>query len=617
MRKFVTAIAFAALAGVFCSTLALAAPSPGEILDAYKAASGGRAWDDKVTLSVEFTYTGQGMNGAAHSLTDLRNGRSVNEFWIGPASGGNGFDGTTPWQKDMSGTVTLQQGGDTQVLAVNNVYRISGKWWQPDRGGAAIVYGGRKWAAGTDYDVLTIAPKGGKPFDVWFDAKTHLLARVIEKRGSDTAIVTMSDYRPVEGVMLPYKVVQDTGIGASFVQTMLLSKATFLGVQPDSIYAPPRVTVADFSIAGGGAATTIPIRLINNHIYGKAKVNGKGPFLFTFDTGGHNTVASPIARELGLRIEGSLPSVGESAAETGLARVDRLEVGNAVVKNQLFAVFPLDKLSDIEGVPLPGMVGYETFRRFVTRIDYGAGLVTLIDPRHFDPKGAGTPVGFTFNDHIPEVAGTFEGLPAKFDIDTGSRSELTLNKPFVEKNGLRASHPRGVSVVDGWGVGGPSMGYVTRGRTMTLGSVVIDNVIATLTDQNKGVFSGSDYSGNVGGSILKRFIVTFDYGNQTLYLKPLSGPVADTSTFDRAGMWINQSAHGFKIADVTRGGPAEAAGLKTGDTITEVDGKPTPDIHLYDLRQRLRNDAPGTVVTFAIRRGIKIKSAKVTLRDLI
>ena len=476
MRKFVTAIAFAAPAGVFCQAFALAAQSAGEILDAYKAASGGSAWNDKVTLNVEFTYAGQGMTGSGHALTDLRNGRSMNDFKIGPASSAGGFDGTNPWQKDMSGTVTLQQGGDAQVLAVNDAYRVSAKWWRPDRGGAAIVDRGRKWAAGTDYDVLTVTPKGGKPFDVWFDAATHLLAKTVEKQGSQTVTTTMSDYRPIEGAMLPYKVVQDAGIGASYIQTMTLSKAEFLGPQPDSIFAPPKATVTDFSIADGATATTIPIQLINNHIYGKAKVNGKGPFLFTFDTGGHNTVASPIAKELGLRIEG--------VAESGLARVDRLEVGNAVVENQLFAVFPLDKLSDIEGVPLPGMIGYETFRRFVTRIDYGARIVTLIDSKHFDPRDAGTPIGFTFNDHIPEVAGTFEGLPAKFDIDTGSRSELTLNKPFAEKNGLRASHPKGVDAVDGWGVGGPSMGYITRGRTMTLGSVAIDNVVATLTNQN-------------------------------------------------------------------------------------------------------------------------------------
>jgi S1-C subfamily serine protease len=182
---------------------------------------------------------------------------------------------------------------------------------------------------------------------------------------------------------------------------------------------------------------------------------------------------------------------------------------------------------------------------------------------------------------------------------------------------LRASHPKGVDAVDGWGAGGPSTGYVTRGKTMALGSVAIDNVVTTLTNQNKGAFAGNDYSGNVGGGILKRFIVTFDYGNQRMYLKPLSGPVADIGTFDRAGMWINQSTHGFKIVDVTKRGPADEAGLRTNDTITAVDGNSAMDIRLFDLRQRLRNDRPGTVVTFTFKRGAKSKIIKVVLRDLI
>ena len=102
-----------------------------------------------------------------------------------------------------------------------------------------------------------------------------------------------------------------------------------------------------------------------------------------------------------------------------------------------------------------------------------------------------------------------------------------------------------------------------------------------------------------------------------MYLKPLSVPVTDTGTYDRAGLWMNMDDAGFKIVDVTKGGPAEAAGLKVGDIITKIDGSPAVNTHLYDLRQRLRNDAPGTVVEFAVKRGDKTETCKVTLRDLI
>jgi S1-C subfamily serine protease len=49
----------------------------------------------------------------------------------------------------------------------------------------------------------------------------------------------------------------------------------------------------------------------------------------------------------------------------------------------------------------------------------------------------------------------------------------------------------------------------------------------------------------------------------------------------------------------------------------DVDGKPVADIHLYDLRKRLRNDKPGTIVTFTVKDGSTVKNVKVTLRDQI
>ena len=617
MRQSLAAVC--ALAGLSYATLAFASPSVGDILSANKAASGGSAWDNKAAMSSEFALSGYGLTGAGHALTDLKDGRSQSDYSLGPVTGANGYDGINPWQKDTSGTVTLQQGGEEQVLAVNDAYRSAELWWRPGFGGATIAGDGEKADGGTVFDVLTVTPKGGKPFDAWFDAKTHLLAKTVEKQSSQTVTTSMSDYRASEGVMLPSKIVIDQGLGEKYLQTVTVTKVAFLAPQPGAAYAPPNVTVNDFSIAGGASQTEIPFRLVNNHIYADAKVNGKGPFVFIFDTGGRNVVTPPLAKELGVKVEGLLPGTGagEGVMEGGFTHIEELDVGGAAVKNQLFIVLPLDTLGTIEGAPMPGMVGYEVFRRFVTRIDYGARTITLIDPRHFDPKDAGTPIKFTFNDSNPEVMGSFEGLPAKFDIDTGARSELTLTKPFAERNALRASHPKGVDAVDGWGVGGPSTGYVTRGKAMTLGPIEIDGVVTTLATQDKGAFAGNDYQGNIGGGILKRFVVTFDYGHQTMYLKPLPGPVADIGTYDRAGMWLNQSPDGFAIVAVTKGAPAQAAGLAAGDTIIAVDGKRAKDIHLYDLRAKLRNDAPGTVVTFTVKRGGETKDIAVALRDLI
>jgi len=91
-------------------------------------------------------------------------------------------------------------------------------------------------------------------------------------------------------------------------------------------------------------------------------------------------------------------------------------VAQASITDQVFLVLALDAFSDVDGIDEEGMVGYETFRRFVTRIDYGARTVTLIDPKHFDPRGAGAPIHFDFGNHDPEVAGAFEGSPADSEL---------------------------------------------------------------------------------------------------------------------------------------------------------------------------------------------------------
>jgi Aspartyl protease/PDZ domain len=614
MRKTNATISIIFAANMVYATLALAAATTGEILDAYKAATGGRAWDDKITLSVEFTITGYGLTGRGHALSDLKDGRSQSEYTLGPTTAAEGYDGTNRWRKDMSGTVTEQQGGDARELAVNDAYRNSGKWWEPDRGGAQILDNGEKPFGDMTCEVLIITPKVGKAFEAWFDTGTGLLAKTVEKQGSQTATTTMSDYRRVDGIMLPYKIVVDMGHGEKYLRTTTVTKIEFLSRLPDSDYAPPKVTLTDFSIAGGAPQTEIPFHLINNHVFGAAQVNGKGPYFFIFDTGGTNVITLALAKSLNLDVEGSIPEfgAGEGVMEGSFARVAEIRVGDAVVKNQIFTVLPLDRLAATEGTPMPGLIGYEVFRRFVTRIDYGAETITLIDSKHFTPENAGTPVKFAFHDHILEVIGTFEGLAAKYNIDTGSRSELTLTKSFVDQGGLRTKHPKGVDAMVGWGVGGPTRAYVTRATEMTLGQIRIDNVVTNMSTQDRGGLSGF-----VGGGILKRFIITFDYEHQMMYLKPRPGPVADTGTFDRAGMWLNESPLGFEIVDVTKGSPAEQAGLKPSDTILAVDHWLVDKIHLYDLRQQLRDNAPGTVVIFRVQEGPGVKDVKVTLRDLI
>ncbi|GAA4593576.1 putative serine protease PepD [Actinoplanes octamycinicus] len=68
---------------------------------------------------------------------------------------------------------------------------------------------------------------------------------------------------------------------------------------------------------------------------------------------------------------------------------------------------------------------------------------------------------------------------------------------------------------------------------------------------------------------------------------------------------------GAKLRAVEPAGPAAAAGLKAGDVLTKLDGRPLQDG--TDLVALVRKHAPGAVVAVEYRRGTKTASASVTL----
>ncbi|MBZ5616651.1 MAG: hypothetical protein LAO23_21800, partial [Acidobacteriia bacterium] len=116
-------IVYAAVALCALLTSPVFASPADTVLDANKAASGGKAWDNKATLKQELTLSGQGLAGTATYMADLTKGRFVGSFTLGPATGGNGYDGTHAWIRDPSGTITMQDSGESLKNAVNESYR--------------------------------------------------------------------------------------------------------------------------------------------------------------------------------------------------------------------------------------------------------------------------------------------------------------------------------------------------------------------------------------------------------------------------------------------------------------------------------------------------------------
>jgi hypothetical protein len=187
----------------------------------------------------------------------------------------------------------------------------------------------------------------------------------------------------------------------------------------------------------------------------------------------------------------------------------------------------------------------------------------------------------------------------------------------VAEHKLQEKYGARVPALTGWGVGGGVKSFPARAGTLKLGSLEVPAPAIDLFVGEEGAHADRYVAGNVGGGLLKRFTVTLDYGRQQLILVP-NASFGRPEGHDRAGIWLNRDGEAFRVEDVVAGGPAAAAGLAVGDRVTAVDGRPAAELSLSAVRERLRNEPPGTVVRLAVEsEGGEAREVTVVLRDLV
>jgi hypothetical protein len=580
----------------------------GTILASAKTAAGGTALDGVRSVHYAQRVTAGGITGTGNEYDEVQTGSSVVHQDLGPLTNAQGFDGKVIWQQDSTGDAWAVGDYSSVRTAVTSAYLLSYSFLYKNRWPGTVSYTGTAADAAGNYNVVHAQPKGGFPVDIYFDSATNLIAKEIVRipNGRDITIV-LSDYRTVGGVVLPFSNVQSSLNNQAQTHVVMAT----LNVPTTGKFQMPATQVTDATIAGG--TTTVPFKLINNHLYLYVKVNGKGPFLFVFDSGGANVLTPKTAALLGAQSSGSYQASGAGAGQvtTGFSRIKMLQVGGATVRNQSCAVLPLDRVMQaIEGVRIQGMIGYEVLRRFVTTIDYLHGRIT------FAPATAtgnfGTAVPFVFDQTIPLVAGSFDNLTGSFIVDTGNRSSLVVNEPFVVANNLPLSPVRGIT---GFGIGGPSYGSLVRLPLFSIGPVPVRSVVTTYSQDTSGATTEPGTAGNIGSGLLKRFTVTFAYRRQVMYLQP-NANYARPDVYDRSGLVLVQAHGGLRVIAALPATPAAKADIVSGDTIVAVNGAPAHSVGLLLLRTMLRSKS-GTQVRLTIEHGGQSRTVTLTLRDYV
>jgi hypothetical protein len=612
------AFALAILSTTIAASAAEFDPRVTQLIAASGKALGATSLASVSTLRIDATISAAGLHGTLKQYIDLRDGRFAETTTLAPIVQLDGYDGRVDWNADGSHLVWNDGGDSARSAEINQAYIASYSLWKPQSRGAAIVWLGTKTANGGAYDVLQITPVGSKvPFDAWFDHTTHLPARAFFVNGFTTSTLTLSDYRRVRGLNVAHKLHVDSSDGNN--ADISIERVTFNPPGAQAELARPQTRPIDFSMQGGKTSTTVPITLAQNHVYLDVMLNGKGPYHFIFDTGGSNVVDPAVAQEIGALGNGSAQGSGVGSQTEGFsfARVAALQVGDALLKDQFFAIAPVRQGFGISaGRPVDGLIGWEVLARYVTTFDYANQSVTLSLPGSTQTPANGHVVPFVFYGTQPQIACTIDGIAGECTIDTGARDTITFMAPFI------AAHPQIVPAattaegVNGFGLGGPAMGKLGRVAQVGIDDLQLNNLVADYTTQKSGALAAPFVAANIGGNLLHRFTVTFDYNNGTMTLVP-NAAFSETDAYERAGLFVIKRAGNVMVVDARPGTPAASAGIVKGDVIDSIDGAPAKTMMLTDVRALFAQPA-GTVLTLQLtgKNGTQ-RSVKLTLQDFV
>jgi hypothetical protein len=568
------------------------------------------------TMRVDMNISAVGLTGTGTQWIDLRGGSFAESTNLGPLVSQDGYDGRLAWNADQTHLVWNTGGDSGRASEIGQAYLASYALWQQQMSGAAVSWLGTKTASGTSYDVLSITPRDSLvPFELWFDRTTHLPARAFFLNGFTTATLIFSDYRKAAGLNVPYATHTDSSDGNNSDAT--ITRVTLDPPGAEAALARPQTQPTDFSMVDGKTSTSVPVSLSENHVYLDVMLNGKGPYHFIFDTGGANIVDPAVAKEIGAFGKGSLQGsgVGSATENFSFANVAKMQVGDAVLTDQLFGVAPTRQGFGVSaGRPVDGLIGWEVLARYVTTFDYADKTVTLSLPGTA-PENAHV-VPFVFYGTQPQIACTIDGIPAECTIDTGARDTITFMGPFT------TAHPQIVPAtltapgVNGFGVGGPAIGRLGRVASVGIGNLTLTNLVADYSAQTQGAFAAPFVAANIGGNLLRRFTITFDYRNGTMALVP-NAALHDPDVYERSGLFLIRHAGNTVVVDARPGTPAASAGIAKGDVIASIDGSPAGGMSLGQIRDVFYQPA-GTVVTLQITgKDAAQRTVKLTLGDYI
>ena len=414
-----------------------------------------------------------------------------------------------------------------------------------------------------------------------------------------------------------------TGLSSLFILASPAAPQDPHGPPPPPAPVAPTAPVAPrLELSPEAGAQDIPFDLYSNHIYLRGRVNDSDSLWIVLDSGaGGNVVNASVADRLGLVSEGSTQARGAGGVVAS-GRVSEVTFRlPGVTLSGPSATIPMDDLVRQSSRAMDGIVGQTLLSRCVARIDYAAHTLDILDAESFHYSGHGTILPLTFEHGLPYVTArlTVPGhapIKGRFVIDTGSGQSLILTAPFVHKHHVDQAVPKTIQV-RGRGVGGQVQSLMGRLTALELGDIRIERPVAALRMSDVGTISAQGTVGNIGGEILRRFTVTFDYPHQRMILEP-NQRLGEPLEADMSGLGLRPGpadSHALEVEWLQPDAPAIEAGVREGDLIESVDGRPATELGISGLQPMFRRD--GETHRLTIRRGEEHLEITFTTRRLI
>jgi hypothetical protein len=422
----------------------------------------------------------------------------------------------------------------------------------------------------------------------------------------------------------------------------------------------------DFIFDKGIDKISVPIKVINNLIFIPIEVNGV-ELNFLLDTGVEEIILFSLEDNPNVKFYNSekinLRGLGSKESVEGLKTTNNvLKIHGLKATNQLVYVI-LDEsfnLSSQIGIPVNGIIGYHFFKDNLVSVNYTKKKLVVSKNNEVNVNKIRrnySEIPITVEKHKPYLLANVlidkVEVPVKLLIDNGNSDSFWLFQNLSEDIKVPSKN---FDDFLGKGFSGEIQGKRARINKFAFDKYTFNSPIVAFPDSSsiKSVRMVQNRLGSVGGGVLKRFSVIFDYKNEKLYLKKNSN-FNDPFTYNKSGIevqhhglqWVQETVkletvpisagttfdpHGekiidnfkykfnlkpiYEIANIRKNSPADLCGLKVGDIIISINKSPVYSYSLQKINEMFRSD-DDKWINLEIERNGQLMKFRFQLLDIL